>query len=72
MERVLDLRGLVCPMPVIKTKKALNEIAEGEVLKVITTDPGSRTDIPALAKRTGFRLLDIKEGDREYEFLITR
>jgi tRNA 2-thiouridine synthesizing protein A len=72
MERVLDLRGLVCPMPVIKTKKALSDISDGEVLKVLTTDPGSKSDIPALVKRIGFKIAEIKEDNGSYIFLITR
>lgn len=56
-------RGLLCPMPVLKTRKLLDEIEPCQVLEVITTDPASRSDIPALINRLGHEL--IETGERE-------
>ena len=52
---VLDTKGMNCPMPVLKTKKAIDALQSGQVLEVISTDAGSKSDIPALLKRTSSR-----------------
>ena len=66
----LDARGLLCPMPVIKTAKAMKELAAGEVLKLTATDRGSIADIPAWAETTGNELVDsYEEGDAIVFFL---
>ncbi len=63
-EQTLDCSGLSCPMPIIKLSKAIKEMTVGQTLKVIATDSGSASDIPAWAKQTGNDLLDArKEGD---------
>jgi tRNA 2-thiouridine synthesizing protein A len=72
VDQVLDAKGLNCPMPVIKTKKALNDIQEGQVLKVVSTDPGSNSDIPALVKRLGHELLDTQEEAGVISFYIKK
>ncbi|GGI53974.1 sulfurtransferase TusA family protein [Oxalicibacterium solurbis] len=60
----LDARGLNCPLPILKTKKALAEMASGEVLRVQATDPGSVRDFQAFAKQTGNELVQQdREGD---------
>lgn len=59
--KVLDTKGLNCPMPVIKTKKALEGMNSGEILKVESTDKGSKSDIAAFANRTGNELVESKE-----------
>ncbi len=51
--RTLDCRGDACPMPLLKTKKAMNDLASGQILEVLGTDPGSKNDLPSWAKRTG-------------------
>jgi tRNA 2-thiouridine synthesizing protein A len=68
----LDCRGLNCPLPVLKTKKALMPLASGEVLKVIATDPGSIADMAAFSRQTGHELLDQSEGGGEYTFFFRR
>lgn len=68
----LDARGLNCPLPILRTKKALNEMASGEVLRVITTDPGSVKDFAAFAKQTGNELLSSTEAGGEYTFFIRK
>ncbi|RCS56511.1 sulfurtransferase TusA family protein [Parvibium lacunae] len=62
--QVLDTSGLQCPLPILRTKKALAPMLSGEILKVIATDPGAADDFPAFAKQTGNALLaEEKEGD---------
>ena len=68
----LDCRGLICPLPILKTKKALSGISAGKMLKVISTDPGSVKDFQAFAKQTGNELLESTEADGEYLFLIRK
>jgi len=59
--KTLDARGLSCPMPLLKTKKALETLEKGEVLEVLTTDPGSKNDIPSFCKKKGYDLLSIED-----------
>ncbi len=68
----LDARGLNCPLPILRTKKALNEMASGEVLRVIATDPGSVKDFAAFAKQTGNELLSSSEAGGEFTFYIRK
>lgn len=68
----LDLKGLSCPMPVVKTKKALDSMQAGQVLFVEVTDKGSKADIPAMLKRTGNELLGIEEKDNVFNFFIKK
>ena len=60
---VLDARGLLCPMPIVKTAKAMKELEPGQVLKVMATDRGAITDVPAWAETTGNELLESHEED---------
>ena len=60
-----DASGLRCPMPILKTKKAIQEIEIGEILKVIATDVGTKKDFPAWSSRTGNEILElVEESDR--------
>jgi tRNA 2-thiouridine synthesizing protein A len=68
----LDCRGLSCPMPVLKTKKALDSMTKGQTLLVETTDQGSKADISAVLKRTSNELLQTEEKDNVYQFLIKK
>lgn len=64
-DKVLDASGLNCPLPVLKTKKALEELQSGQILEVITTDPGAKADIPAFCNRTGHELIEtVEEGGK--------
>ena len=65
---VLDTKGMNCPMPVLKTKKAIDGLQSGQVLEVISTDAGSKSDIPALLKRLGHELVETKEEGGVIEF----
>lgn len=69
---VLDTKGMNCPMPVLKTKKAIDGLQSGQVLEVVATDQGSKSDIPALLKRLGHELLDTKEEGGVIEFYIKK
>ena len=71
-DKTLDCSGLMCPAPVIKTKKVLETLNSGEILQVIATDLGAKSDIPALVKRTGNILLEIKEEGEKLIFLIRK
>ncbi|MNS53332.1 Sulfurtransferase TusA [compost metagenome] len=68
----LDARGLNCPLPILKTKKALAEMVSGEVLRVQATDPGSVRDFQAFAKQTGNQLLEQSQNDDIYTFFMQR
>ena len=68
----LDARGLNCPLPVLKAKKALNGMAPGDVLKIMSTDAGSVKDFEAFAKQTGNDLLESTESDGEFHFLMKK
>ncbi|TNE55287.1 MAG: sulfurtransferase TusA family protein [Bacteroidetes bacterium] len=71
--KVLDCSGMLCPMPVVKTRKAMKEIEVGEVLEMISTDPGSMPDMQAWAKQTGHELLSATdEGNNVFRFLIKK
>jgi tRNA 2-thiouridine synthesizing protein A len=73
VHKTLDARGLSCPMPVLKSKKALKEIDVGQVLEILSTDPGSMADIPAWSRTTGQELLSSEElGPKDYRFLVKR
>ena len=68
----LDARGLNCPLPILRTKKSMNGMAIGDVLKVIATDPGSVKDMEAYAKQTGHELLDSQDDGGEFTFYIKK
>ncbi|MEW5989374.1 MAG: sulfurtransferase TusA family protein [Chloroflexota bacterium] len=71
-DKTLDCSGLLCPLPVIKTSKAIKEIAVGQVLKMIATDPGSPPDMEAWSRQTGHELLDSHQEDSHYIFYFRR
>ncbi len=68
----LDARGLNCPLPILRTKKALNGMNSGQVLKVTATDPGSVRDFQAFAKQTGNTLVAANESRGEFNFLMRK
>ena len=72
IDRELDTRGLNCPLPILKAKKALAEMSSGQTLKVVATDSGSVRDFAAFAKQTGNELLEqITEG-KDYIHVLKR
>jgi tRNA 2-thiouridine synthesizing protein A len=70
--RVLDARGLQCPMPVVKTSQEIKTMQIGEVLQVLATDPGSMADITAWSKSTGNELMGMERGAGVFTFYIKR
>ena len=68
----VDSRGLNCPLPILKAKRALADMESGDVLRVIATDPGSMRDFQAFAKQTGNTLLDQQTVDKEFIHLMRR
>ena len=69
-DQVLDCSGMLCPMPIVKTSKAMKELASGQVLKMIATDAGSPPDIAAWSRQTGNELLlSMTEGNKFVFFL---
>ncbi len=72
VDQVLDCKGLNCPLPVIKTKKTIEQMALGQVLQMIATDPGSKSDMVAWAKSTGHELLETREEPGLYTFFIRK
>ncbi len=68
----LDARGLNCPLPILKTKKALAEMTSGEILRVVATDPGSVRDFLAFARQTGNFLVEQFEDNQEFIFYMKR
>ena len=71
-DKELDARGLNCPLPIIKTKKALNDLASGQVLRVTSTDSGSIKDMEAFAKQTGNALLGSSQEGGDYVFFLKK
>ncbi len=71
-DKELDARGLNCPLPILRTKKALAEMTSSQVLKVVATDPGSVKDMQAFAKQTGNELVSSAETGGEYTFFMKK
>ena len=71
-DKELDARGLNCPLPILRAKKALAEVGSGQVLKSLSTDPGSVKDFAACAKQTGNELLSTAEAGGEFTFFMKK
>ncbi len=71
-DKEVDARGLNCPLPILRAKKALNEMQGGQVLKILATDPGSVKDFQAFSKQTGNELLSHSEANKEFTFYMKR
>ncbi|MGQ0578683.1 MAG: sulfurtransferase TusA family protein [Betaproteobacteria bacterium] len=71
-DRELDARGLNCPLPILRTKKSLNDMSSGQVLKLLATDPGSVRDFQAFSRQTGNQLLSSTENDGLFLFLMRK
>ncbi|MEJ5269713.1 MAG: sulfurtransferase TusA family protein [Hydrogenophilus sp.] len=71
-DKELDARGLNCPLPIVKTKKTLNGMNSGEILKVVATDPGSVKDMSAFAKQTGNELVGQEQEGGAYVFYLKK
>ena len=71
-DKELDARGLNCPLPILRAKKALAEVGSGQVLKILSTDPGSVKDFQAFSKQTGNTLLASDTADKEFIFFMKK
>ena len=68
----IDTRGLTCPLPILKAKKALADMQTGEVLKVVATDPSSTRDFQAFARQTGNELIQQSQEEADYIHFLRR
>ena len=69
-DKELDARGLNCPLPILRAKKALTGLQSGQVLKVLATDPGAVKDFQAFSRQTGHELMSHAEANREFTFFM--
>jgi tRNA 2-thiouridine synthesizing protein A len=72
VDREVDARGLNCPLPILRTKKTLNDMSSGQVVRIIATDPASVRDFEAFARQTGNQLVAQSEQDGAFVFLLRR
>ncbi len=68
----LDAKGICCPLPILKTKKAMEALSKNQVLKVESTDAGSKNDMASWAKRTGNEILKVEEGSGTFVFYLKK
>lgn len=68
----LDAKGLSCPMPIVRTKKAMDQLESGQVLEVTVTDKGALADIPAWANASGNKIVEQQENEDEYVFILQK
>ena len=68
----LDARGLNCPLPILRAKKSMQELASGQVLRITATDPGSVKDFEAFSKQTGHQLLSSAQHAGEFTFMLRK
>jgi len=71
-DKELDARGLNCPLPILRTKKALTDMASGQVLKILATDPGAVKDFAAFSKQTGNALLSSEAVEKDFVFFMKK
>jgi len=72
IDKELDARGLNCPLPILRTKKALTDMGSGQVLRILATDPGSVKDFQAFSKQTGNPLLSSEAANDQFVFLLQK
>ena len=72
VDKELDVKGLTCPMPLLKAKKTLNDMEAGAVLRVLATDPGSERDFEVFARQSGNTLLDSSSSDGVYCYYLRK
>jgi len=71
-DKELDARGLNCPLPILRAKKALTDMTTGQVLRIVATDPGSVKDFEAFSKQTGNQLLSHSTTEKEFTFFMQK
>lgn len=72
IDKELDARGLVCPLPILRTKQSLSAMISGQILKIVATDPGSVIDFQVFADQTGNELLSLSETADEFVFILKK
>jgi len=72
VEKTMDLKGLPCPMPVVKVSKGIKEVAVGQIIEALSTDPGSLTDFPAWARTSGNEIVKTEQDGDVIKFYIKR
>ncbi|MEM5325435.1 MULTISPECIES: sulfurtransferase TusA family protein [Paraburkholderia] len=72
VHKEVDARGLNCPLPILRAKKALADMESGQILKVLATDPGSQRDFAAFAKQTGNEIVESSKQEETFVFLMRR
>lgn len=72
IDQTLDLKGLLCPIPVVKLAMAIKKVEIGQLIQGIATDPGVMADIPAWCRSTGNELVSIEQKGKEYQFIVRR
>ena len=71
-DKMLDLKGLLCPIPIVKMAKAIKEVQVGQVIEAYATDPGVMADIPAWCRTTGNELVTLEKLDKQFHFVVRR
>ena len=71
-DHVIDCRGTYCPMPIIRLRQAIDDVADGAIIRLLATDPASANDMPAFARNTGHELLSATEDNGVFEFLFRK
>lgn len=72
INKSLDLKGLLCPLPVVKLSKAVKEVEIGQIVEAFATDPGVMADIPAWCRTTGNELITIEKIEKQFHFVVRR
>ncbi len=71
-DQILDCSGLNCPLPILKTKKKMDSMSTGQILKMVSTDPGSASDVNAWSRRTGNIVLEYDNAESTFVFYIQK
>lgn len=71
-DKVLDLKGLLCPIPIVKMAKAIKQVEIGQTIEAFATDPGVLADIPAWCRSTGHELVTMEKLDKQFRFVVRR
>lgn len=71
-DKEVDARNLNCPLPILRCKKALNDLGPEQVLKIMATDPGAKKDFDAFCRQTGHSLVDMQEAEGVFTFFIRK
>lgn len=72
INKTVDLKGLLCPMPVVKMAKAIKEVEVGQTIEAFATDPGVMADMPAWCRTTGHELVTLEKQDKQFHFIVRR